>query len=520
MKHWVRYSVLALSAVLGLSFWVQPTVDPDLGWHLLGGAWIVTHGTVPDHDFINSFNVQWIDYHWLAQVITYFFYKLGGYQLLRVCFGLVVAVFLFQLADLYLKAAEDRPVLLSSVLFIVSALVLVYILTPRPQLLAFVVLTWCFARLKQKSLSGEVIPLGIATIFLANCHVLWVFIPGLWFLYRVLPCILEKRHAELKTRTLQCFSLVLAGAVSPYGLGNFLVILDYALMPPEVSAFVAEFQPSYMFKGFLPFLYVAWAAIFVRKLSLRHFKHDAPEMIIALISFALALRSIKFIPLFLIFGVPCMIQEGSNLISQKISPIVFRRGSATFLLLNLVFIVGILWKTAVTFPLLPGNAFWGITEELYPIQACNAIAQLGLKPRAEEDHVRVLTFFNHGGWCRWSLFLADSGTDYRVTSDGRTQFVPALRLMDTRRIYSLEPGWQEVLHSWKPGVVVVGKNQPLAQQISQDRSWMVFYEDKSFLVAREVEATANVDDVGVPSYSSLVNFHFHQRQKNHLLQKG
>ncbi|MCB0318971.1 MAG: hypothetical protein KDD56_09455, partial [Bdellovibrionales bacterium] len=71
----VQLILIIIATLSGLCFWSRPPYDPDLGWHLNGGAWILNNlsqgnnlnQALPSFDFINSFNPIWHDYHWLGQ---------------------------------------------------------------------------------------------------------------------------------------------------------------------------------------------------------------------------------------------------------------------------------------------------------------------------------------------------------------------------------------------------------------------------------------------------------------------
>ena len=72
--------VVALAAVLSL----RRLDNTDTWWHLAGGRWIVTHGSVPSNDPL-SWTVRdhaWINVQWLFDVLIYGLYRLGGPSLL------------------------------------------------------------------------------------------------------------------------------------------------------------------------------------------------------------------------------------------------------------------------------------------------------------------------------------------------------------------------------------------------------------------------------------------------------
>jgi hypothetical protein len=74
--------VVALAAALSL----RRLDNTDTWWHLAGGRWIVTHGSVPSNDPL-SWTVRdhaWTNVQWLFDVLIYGLYRLGGPSLLVV----------------------------------------------------------------------------------------------------------------------------------------------------------------------------------------------------------------------------------------------------------------------------------------------------------------------------------------------------------------------------------------------------------------------------------------------------
>ncbi len=64
--------------------------DPDFGWHLRTGEYVVSTLSIPHFDFF-SFTASgqtWITHEWLAQVLMYLLYRLGGFGALTLFFAL------------------------------------------------------------------------------------------------------------------------------------------------------------------------------------------------------------------------------------------------------------------------------------------------------------------------------------------------------------------------------------------------------------------------------------------------
>lgn len=82
--------LLSFVILFGL-FWVVcfQRLDPDFGWHLRTGSYILTHHAVPQHDLYSytAPSWRWIDHEWGNDVIMSLLYNHGGYWLLTTLFA-------------------------------------------------------------------------------------------------------------------------------------------------------------------------------------------------------------------------------------------------------------------------------------------------------------------------------------------------------------------------------------------------------------------------------------------------
>ena len=137
----MRALVLLTITLLGLCFFDRPVHDPDLGWHLAGGYWISHKGALPQFDFINTFNPNWHDYHWLGQLLMYKLYAIGGYDLLYTFFGLVSVALLFVLSKIIsLTTKISFSDLRLPLILVPSAYLLFDIASVRPQMIAITII--------------------------------------------------------------------------------------------------------------------------------------------------------------------------------------------------------------------------------------------------------------------------------------------------------------------------------------------------------------------------------------------
>src|SRR2546430_5927451 len=111
---------LLFTAIFSLA--AVPPLDPDLWWHLANGRVIIATGTIPHVD-LYSFSAAgqpWVMHEWLADLMMYLLYQLGGLPLLVAIFAGVVAAGAICLY-IILRRSDLHPTL-SAALTVVCAL--------------------------------------------------------------------------------------------------------------------------------------------------------------------------------------------------------------------------------------------------------------------------------------------------------------------------------------------------------------------------------------------------------------
>ncbi len=475
MKPSSLYFIAILS---GLCFWTLPITDPDLGWHLTGGAWILAKGALPTHDIINSLNTDWHDYHWLAQIVIYKLYALGGFALLQLALGLLAAWLFKTIVDIVrLSSGEKIPISFLLLLVVLAYLPLASIASVRPQMMALLLVALGLKRLLKAGSASELPYLFALTVLCANLHVYWVFLPLLWLCQRLLPELISTR-VSLKYALWGFILLCSAAFVSPYGYHSYLLIWDYLNLSPYLRATVQEFRsPLHKLSG-VGYLLLAYLVFFLRVFRSKHLILKPGYVLAALISLALALYQAKFLGIFAILALPYMARFGGLKFKRGIKNLLpLERSLITPLCMGISLIL--IYRATIEFPRLGQEQKLTTLEESYPISVCADIAN-SLPPKIPaRGHWRVLTHFNYGGWCRFAAFEANADADIRVTADGRTQFVPADLIKDSFDLYGLKSGWQEILARLDPDFVVVKETQPLAQMLPRLSEWKLLPTEQS-----------------------------------------
>ena len=479
--------LLYLGAVLyGLSFWYAPAHDPDLGWHLLGGQWTIEHGAPPRADFINAFNAAWVDYHWLAQIIFFKVYQLFGLDGLRTALGVLMAWLCKVLLDIIFAAGGRKlPVFNAAVFFLFSILLIGHVASIRPQMLAILGIALAVRTLLTPG-RRELLHLFLLAAVLTNMHVYWVFIPLLWFFFRCLPRFTRRRYPRAAYAWGGLALLLLAGFISPYGIfglgaplpfgifSNYALIFDYALTTYDMKEAIAEFKGSLAIDGRLPLLFLVYCTLIGAGAGLRRALAKFPLVVSALFSLWLAFRTLKFMAIFAVAGLPLLVRARRPFLlpSALRYRAHFDRWACAFLL-----VLGAVFSIGYAPPLFDTSAYM---QEL-PLDACRRLTEIPLRTPSAASPVRVLTHFDYGGWCRWAMYQARPDLDYRVTTDGRTQFVAPAHYVLSFDLYRLHYAWATTLRDWAPDVALVEKNRALAQfMLHAPNFWRLAYEDRKF----------------------------------------
>ncbi len=479
----------------GLAYWGMPLYDPDLGFHLLGGAWVFKYHDVPRADFINVLNPTWVDYHWLGQLLIYWIYTILGYPGVQAVAGLIggaLGILLLQLCRASYRNLHPLVALAS-----VSALLWLLYGTVATRPTCFGVLLCGFSLLLLLRRRERSLPwLFCLAVTATNIHVYWILIPVLWGLCFCLPRLLpihlpRKATIPPKKAWFGLGLLLSAGLISPYGifnplpgisskLTNYYVLADVALNPSVLKKYVTELIPGFLCdKSFLIFTLVLLPAVF-RFYSTKRLKVKYYELFIFLASFILFIEGLKYQILFAISLVP---------ITIPMVAVAYRRldkwtgGWIDQLKTPLITFALIVQTTqmVLTVPFIENNSVQALEslEYMEPIAACSFIRSLDI---TSDRIIKVGSPYDLGGWCAWMLHKDDLPNPlYRMTFDGRTQFVPVQDIVDGFDMFSLKGSWEKTLKKTDPDLVLVPREAQLGRMLIERKSdWRLIHADDHF----------------------------------------
>jgi hypothetical protein len=305
----VAFPIVILAIVVAILA-SHPLIDPDLGWNLAGGLWIIDHLKVPTADPLAALGQDWVDYCFLPQILFAAVFKFLGFPGL-IALQIILPVLMFACAGLFIfHNAEENSTLLKRLVPVVLAATLVLFIAPifhlRPQLIsAFLFL--CF--LQWRKTSENLLVLSVILILWANTHVYWIFGPvvliGDYLLSFIFP---TNRPRQLKRVGLA----LLLPLVSPYGLKSYLPIIQYSFFHSHVKELIQEFQPLLFTEGYLlPLTCVLFVTVVYQA---RCKLVSVEDLVLSLLFFILSLWQMKFTP---IFGIFAVIALASRRIGQR-----------------------------------------------------------------------------------------------------------------------------------------------------------------------------------------------------------
>lgn len=293
-------------------------IDVDIGWHLKAAELIIQNSHVPETDDFSytSAGREWIDLHWLYQLVTYGVYTafgVPGLALLR----MAVILSTFLLLALIASRNFSSPIFAGAMLIGVLAFERYF---PRPETFTYLLVAAYLLILHRHYQRG-----GRVLWLLPLLQVLWTNVEGLFILGLVLVgafiageiaehILAPGGHMRKPLRAILVVGLlcVMATALNPYGVrGMMFPFVLYTrlgggreifsstiteLMPPPLALFTELHWPLWFFNALIALTVVSVMLAIRRPLC--------PWLFACGAFLFLAIRARRNIPLFVCTAVP------------------------------------------------------------------------------------------------------------------------------------------------------------------------------------------------------------------------
>jgi hypothetical protein len=396
--RWLEANALfiaAVTAVIVVSLAAIPTHLAQDGWLALVAGRIVAHSGIPYHDYLTvmAHGVRWNDQQWLAQLVMYGLWAIGGLQLLTVLYVLITGIaFAMAIAAARALGAEDRHV--TAMLPLGAFFYLATAVSIRTQGFAyplFVGTLWVLALDVRRPTRRAYLVFPMLILW-ANLHGSATLGAGLVGLYGV--CRLGGRFAQVRWRgllDLRGWAFVIGAPacllVTPYGLS----IISYykgTLFNSEFSKLITEWQPvtSYMILA-VPLLLLIGATIWMLGRSGRR-TPAFDQILLGILAFGAvdAVRNITW------FGLAVVI-----LLPPTITMVRVRKAAAPRReRVNLTLSLGAVALTAIMVAgTLAHSSSW--FERTYPTRAMAVVRQI----MTHQPEARIFADVRFSDWLIW-----------------------------------------------------------------------------------------------------------------------
>ena len=366
---------IAMAAIVFLLFFGTSFIrlDPDFGWHLTTGRYILAHG-IPYHDIYTytARSYRWVDHEWGNDVIQALTYKLGGYFLSAVLFAAIWT------AGILLFGWQSKPWLP-----IIAAIGVQPYAGIRPIAWSFLFFALVFKIIRSKDRRWRYM-FPLLFLVWANLHA--GFIAGLAV---VLYFALMEADLELGALLLASIAMTF---INPYGY-RLYVEVAHTIFDPAIHKYIIEWSRFFIPSMTWPYV-VLWAIgfLYYARANLRKWIEPGP------ILFAAGLAASRNFPLFIV----ATIKETSDYLKQiKLKlprpTMAARLMIATGSVLGLVVLFYTLYTDYYPF----NNRYYD-----YPVKAVAYLKQ-------DKCQGNLFNDYNYGGYLIWKL------PQYPVFIDGR-----------------------------------------------------------------------------------------------------
>jgi hypothetical protein len=346
-------------------------LDPDFGWHLVTGQYMLQHGIPAKDPFSYSMpSYPLLDHEWLSDITLALLYPVLG------MFGLAMFYSIIAVVSISLQFPKQRNWLFLPLLL--SGATLLLIVGVKQQIVSWILFSLLIFILKQKKNWQNLWFFPVYFLFWANVH--GSFPLGLTILFiTIVTNAIQSKKINLKNLSILLLTLLATGC-NPYGIRLWQEV-SITLAQPEIHFILAEWYPSF-FVLFFPI----WILIFLSAILLWQYRKQFTmwEKTIWCFLLLIGLQSIRNIPYWVIFSLP-LTTKSINLLYEEAR----KNGVKQFKRVGKIFTISI-----ISISLLQGYFIF-----LQPAYPENAILYLKRHLPAKN----IFSDFNWGGYQLWQI---------------------------------------------------------------------------------------------------------------------
>ncbi len=471
---------------------LRTPIDSDMWWHLRAGEKTVTEAAPYMVDDLSHtrLGARWINHSWMAQVVMYWIYKLGGLRGISLWVGITVVL---TFSIVYLQS-EGGPLIKIFVLLLAAA-VSSTVWTPRPQMFSlflFALLNYLLAQYLRNQVKKPyfLIPLFVIWSNLHGGYALGFMLLGVYLIGAMIDFVIgnsrELTFYSKKTWELSLWGLVswIAVLINPNGIGMWKIPFQ-TVGVETLQQLIGEWaSPDFhqpLQQLFLVLMFLAFGVIGFSRKKLR-----GQEFMAVFVFGAAALIARRNFGPFALVTAPVICRHGQDIL-QNLSERAKERLNWFEKILNyqekskreinpklqttinwLVIAALVFASAAKLIKATEPEFVQDALARYYPVSAVEWIKE-------NQPDGLMLNSYNWGGYLIWHL------PEYPVFVDGRTDLYGDEILREWLDVVRGNQGWEKTLESKNIKLLILEVDQPLIAEIDST-DWINVYKDESAVI--------------------------------------
>jgi hypothetical protein len=449
-------------------FALQPAIDPDTGWHLATGRYIVEHGQVPQNDpFSYSMpDTAYYAHSWALDTVMYLLQNWLGPQGLSVFFALLTTASMALFARI---ANRLHPQGNAYVVLPLLALMTIEISGVRPQVVSIVGLAMLLVMLTSLVKKPPMWQIPLLFFVWANLHGGVVLGVGVFTLWIIVSYVLRQKDFDLKYWTTNLFIACVATLINPYTYHLYSFAFGMVINKTAMI-YNADWVPLFSSRLGDESLLLRVSIVVGSIVAILDNKHLKIMSILAGVFLGASLKSLRFLVPLLPIIAPLML-----ITLHRLTQSVTRKGWFAQVVVILVAVLSygsLVDKKDVRCTAEP--ECYGSLAQM-PHGATTFIKENGL----------VGNFFNYytwGGYLEWQVPQAKFFIDGRMDNffiDGKS-FLEEFVSVD-----QMQAGWYERLIEYQTDFALIPSNWQKQATLLKEQGWSERYRDEiSILLER------------------------------------
>jgi len=475
-------------------FILQVPNDPDLGWHLRNGQYLIEHNLrVPQTDLYSYTMTDFpvIMHEWLTDLIMYFLYSHFGFISLIIFFVIITFLAFFIVARTF--KANLSYQLLGCLLGIIASLPVISIRAQMITLLGLALVIYIIYQYKNQINPRLIYCLPLIFLLWANLHggfFVGILFIGLFIFIELIKVFLKNKikdnpinfqilsPAAFKKLFIILALCLIATLLNPYFIRIYYEVFT-TVFDDYAKNFIMEWAPltihnqigqHYIIYSALIFILILFNLLFYK------FKNfDFTYLMIAVSFFLISISSMRHLPFFVLITIPYWVILVRRLTGDNLQTILKQKWLILLLLIGVIIYANqkltIFYKIADD-PQKIAEIFG------YPYQAIQFLKD---HPQGE----RMFNEYNWGGYLIWQypekkVFIDGRMASWRLKRAGQTQII----LKDFVTLKNANKGWEELLNSYQIDNVIVYNDAPLAWEL-KNSGWLPVYQDQLAIIYKK-----------------------------------